>query len=94
MVDTKGQRDATTARNALAVLTNALNRCRAENMRTPTVMAALDTLEEASSVTWPYEQFRRALDYQEAETSSQAEGRWQNVNASLNAVRRAARLDR
>lgn len=25
----------------------------------------------------------------EAETSSQAEGRWRNVNASLNAVRRA-----
>jgi hypothetical protein len=63
-------------------------------MRTPTVMAALDALAEGSSLTWPYEQFRRALDHGEAETSSQAEGRWQNVSASLNAVRRAAGLDR
>jgi hypothetical protein len=94
MRDTKKRTDAATARDALAILADALNRCRAENMRTPAVMTALDALAEGSSVTWPYEQFRRALDYGEAETSSQAEGRWQNVNASLNAVRRAARLDR
>lgn len=49
-------------------------------------MAAVETLAEGSAVTWPYEQFRRALAYGEAERSSQAEGRWQNVNASLNAI--------
>ena len=89
MADTKKQTDAAAARNALAVLVDALDRCRAEDMRTPAVMVALDVLGGDSSVTWPYEQFRRALDYGQAETSSQAEGRWQNVNASLNAVRRA-----
>ena len=90
MADTKNSKtDAAATRNALAVLADALHRCRAEDMRTPSVMAALDALGAGASVTWPYEQFRRALDYGNAETSSQAEGRWQNVNASLNAVRRA-----
>ena len=89
MAHTKKQTDAVAARNALAVLADALNRCRAEDMRTPAVMAALDALGAGASVTWPYEQFRRALDYGNAETSSQAEGRWQNVNASRNAVQRA-----
>ncbi len=94
MADAKSQTDAATARNALAVLSDALNRCRSENMRAPAVMAALDALAEGASVTVALPEFRRALDYGEAETSSQAEGRWQNVNASLNAVRRAAGLDR
>ena len=55
-------------------------------------MAALDVLCADASVTWPYEQLRGALNYGEAETSSQAEGRWQNVNASLNGVQRAVGL--
>jgi hypothetical protein len=34
-------------------------------------------------VKWPFEQFRTALDYPDDE------GRWQNLNASLNRIGRA-----
>ena len=52
------------ARNdaALAVLQNALNHCRHENMRTPGVLAALDLLEANADPKWPFAQFREALD--------------------------------
>lgn len=75
---------------ALAVLADALDRCEREDMRTDAVFAALDFLSARSEVKWPFENFRRALDwYQSDETRSQATGRWQNVNASLNGIRRA-----
>ncbi len=68
---------------ALAVLTDALDRCRDEDMRTAEVFAALDFLEAHANRKWPFDQFRRSLD------SRDPEGRWQTVNASLNAVRLA-----
>jgi hypothetical protein len=73
---------------AFAVLANALDRCRHEDMRTAEVFAALDLLAAGAPVAWPFEQFRRSLDFGVGD-ASHAEGRWQNVNASLNAVRRA-----
>jgi hypothetical protein len=68
---------------AIAVLEEALNRCRREDVRTPEVFAALDFLQPRVSSKWPFEQFRKSLD------SNNEAGRWQNVNASLNAVRLA-----
>jgi hypothetical protein len=73
---------------ALGVLSDALDRCRDEDMRTAEVFAALDLLAAGASVSWPFEQFRRALDFA-VHDKSHAEGRWQNANASLNAIRRA-----
>jgi len=62
-------------------------------MRTPSTVAALVLLEGRASVTWPFEQFRRALVGYGGpdETRAAKEGRWQVVNASLNAVRRVSR---
>jgi hypothetical protein len=68
---------------ALAVLTDARDRCRKEDMRTAEVFAALDFLEARATRKWPFDQFRKSLD------SRDPEGRWQTVNASLNAVRLA-----
>jgi hypothetical protein len=68
---------------ALNILTDALDRCRNEDMRTVEVFAALDNLAANASTQWPFEEFRKALD------SDNEEGRWQNLNASLNAVRLA-----
>jgi len=73
---------------ALSVLTDALDRCRDEDMRTAEVFGALDLLAAGASVAWPFEQFRRSLDFA-VHDKSHAEGRWQNVHASLNAVRRS-----
>jgi hypothetical protein len=69
---------------ALAVLENALERCRKEDMRTPDVFAALDFLAARASVQWPFDQFRDAL-----ENSTSEEGRRQVLNASLNGIRLA-----
>jgi hypothetical protein len=71
---------------AIAVLEDALDRCRREDMRTPDVLAALVFLEPRVSSKWPFDQFRKSLD------SDNEAGRWQNVNASLNAVRLAIQL--
>ena len=67
---------------AMVVLNDAFRRCRQEDMRTPEVFAALDYLTAKSVETWPFDQFRFALD------SDDPEGRWQNLNASLNGIRR------
>lgn len=69
---------------ALAVLEDALERCRREDMRTPEVFAALDFLKARATVQWPFEQFRDAL-----ENSTSEEGRRQVLNASLNGIRLA-----
>jgi len=66
---------------ALTVLQQALDRCRKEDVRTPDVFAALDFLELRAVQKWPFEQFRRALD------STDREGRWQMLNASLNGIK-------
>ena len=65
----------------LDILADALNRCQNEDVRTPDVMAALDELAKTARVQWPFDQFRRALDYE------RGDARWQNANASLNAIR-------
>jgi hypothetical protein len=69
---------------ALAVLEEALERCRREDMRTAEVYGALDFLEGLAFRKWPFEQFRDAL-----ENSTSEEGRRQVLNASLNGIRLA-----
>ena len=49
------------------------------------VFAALDLPAANATAQWPFEQFCKALD------SDNEEGRWQNLNASLNVVRLAVR---
>ena len=46
----------------LAVLTDALARCRDEDMRTPQATAALGFLAVRADRQWPFEQFRKAPD--------------------------------
>ena len=72
---------------ALSVLTNALDRCREEDMRTPEVFAALDLLAARATVKWPFDQFREALE-NAGSKDWEVEGRWQILNASLNGIRR------
>jgi hypothetical protein len=52
-------------------------------MRTADVFAALDFLAARTMQKWPFDQFRSALD------RPNAEGRWQNLNASLNGIKLA-----
>ena len=73
-------------KNALAVLADAVDRCREEDMRKPEVLASLDLLARSMSPRWPFEQFRESLNFAIGDPSH-AEGRWQNVHASLNAMR-------
>ena len=56
---------------ALNILTDALARCRNEDMRTVEVFVALDALALNATAQWPFEQFRKALD------RGNEEGRWQ-----------------
>jgi hypothetical protein len=74
-------------KNALAVLSDAVDRCRQESMRTAEVFAALDLLARRNPTRWPFDQFRESLNFAVGDPSH-AEGRWQNVHASLNAIRR------
>jgi hypothetical protein len=78
-------------KNALAVLVDAVDRCREEDMRTAEVFASLDLLARRASTRWPFDQFKESLDFAVGDPSH-AEGRWQNVHASLNAIRRALRV--
>jgi hypothetical protein len=73
---------------ALAVLEDALDRCRQEDMRTPEVFAALDFLAEHAKEKRPFDQFRDALNSDGTE-GWQIEGRWQVLNASLNGIKLA-----
>ena len=70
--------DTTTA---LAVLDDALNRCRKKDVRTPNVFAALDFLQARATQKWPFDQFRRELE------GTDPEGKWQILNASLNGIK-------
>jgi hypothetical protein len=62
------------------MLSDAFNRWRDEDMRTPEVFAALDMLGKMVNVDWPFRQFRKALD------NDNEEGRWQLLNVSFNAI--------
>jgi hypothetical protein len=73
---------------ALAILADGVDRCRDEDMRTAEVFAALEVLSARAALKWPFQQFRESLNFAVGD-ASHAEGRWQNVNASLNAIRRA-----
>jgi len=75
-------------RNALAILADAVSRCRLEDMRTVEVFASLELLALRTSTRWPFEQFKESLNFAIGDPSH-AEGRWQNVHAALNAIRRA-----
>jgi hypothetical protein len=78
--------DTTTA---LAVLNQALDRCRNEDVRTPEVFAALDFLAASATVKWPFEQFRRELLNDAGSLFADQEGHWQVLNASLNGIKLA-----
>jgi hypothetical protein len=67
----------------------AVSRCRAHQIATPEIYAALDTLEARASVNWPFDQFRAALNGNPGE-DWESEGRRQILSASLNGIRRAA----
>jgi hypothetical protein len=66
----------------MAILEDALAHCHHEDMRTPTVTAALDALASRARESWPFDQFRRALEM------TRDEDRWQTANAALNGIRR------
>ncbi len=73
---------------AFDILEDVLARCRSEDMRAPQVYTTLRFLEQYASQKWPFEQFREALEKTGFE-GWQAEGRWQNVSASLNGIKLA-----
>jgi hypothetical protein len=76
---------------ALAGLEDAVSRCREEDVRYGTgISAALSFLERLADEKWPFEQFRKALEDPGME-GTKPEARWQVLNASLNAIRRAVR---
>jgi hypothetical protein len=62
--------------NALAILQDALDRCRTEDMRTPEVLAALDFLEAYANPKWPFKQFREALEQTVSQNNWQSVGRF------------------
>lgn len=67
-------------KDPISILAEATERCRTEDMRTPEVIEALKTLLAIAHVRWPFEQFWRAL------AGDNSEGRWQEANASYNAI--------
>ena len=73
---------------ALAVLEDALERCKREDMRTAEVYGALDFLEAHAVRKWPVDQFRDALNSTGSELW-EIEGRYQVLNASLNGIKLA-----
>jgi len=73
---------------ALAVLAHAIERCRFRYANAPEVFSALDLLSAGASAAWPFAQFGDSLGFA-VNDEFHAEGRWQNVHASLNAIRRA-----
>jgi hypothetical protein len=69
---------------SIAVLDDALKRCREEDMRTAEVLAVLDYVQTQSHIiTWPCDQLRSALNRPEPDA------RWHNLNTSLNAIKAA-----
>ena len=72
----------------IAVLENAVSRCRQEDILTPEIFAALDFLAGHAKEKWPFDQFRDELNSDGTELW-QIEGKWQVLNASLNGIKRA-----
>ena len=73
----------------LTALDEALNRCREEDVRYGTgVPAALSFLERQADETWPFDQFRQALEDFSTEPVK-AEARHQVLDASLSGIKRA-----
>jgi hypothetical protein len=69
-------------KNALAVLADAVDRCRKEDMQTPEVLASLELLARRTSIGWPFERFRESLNFAIGDPSH-AEGRWQNLHCVI-----------
>ena len=62
------------------VLSQATERCRNQDMRTPEVAAALKTLLTIGLVRWPFEDYWRALG------GTDPEVRWREVKANHKAI--------
>jgi hypothetical protein len=69
------ERDVTTA---IAILQDALDRCRTEDMRTPEVFAALEFLAAAATAKWPFKQFRAVSLSGSNELLTSGERYWEN----------------
>ena len=65
----------------LAILENAVERCRSEDMRTPEVKNALRDLATVMTNSWPIKQFLEGLN------NENEQGRWELANTALNAIR-------
>jgi hypothetical protein len=65
----------------LAMLENAVGRCRSEDMRKPEVKNALRDLATVMTDPWPIKQLLEVFN------NENDEGRWQLANAALNAIR-------
>lgn len=69
--------------HALAILEDALKRCRNEDMRKPEVYGAVKQLSRrsVSNGDGPFDKFRDALGIENEDT------RWENLNTALNGIR-------
>lgn len=79
-----------TNERALAILEDALGHCAETDVRGPDLEAALAQLEASARETWPFAQFRHALD-NEMFSSADGAARHQVANAALNGIRRVCR---
>ncbi|MEM7492308.1 MAG: hypothetical protein AAF296_02940 [Pseudomonadota bacterium] len=79
---TDGAAEDAALNHAFQALQDVLDRCAEQDMRTEDTMAVLDALEGTGRAKGWCSQFRRALD------CDTPHGRWQNVNAALNGLRR------
>ena len=74
---------------ALDALKHAVRRSRTEDFRdSVAVSAELDFLDLRATETWPFEQFRKAIE-DFSPDGFKAEAGWQVLNASLNGIKRA-----
>ena len=86
---TREELDRSRIERALAGLEDAVRRCRDEDVRYGTgISATLSFLELRADEKWPFEQFRKGLEDPGME-GTKPEARWQMLNASLNAIKRA-----
>src|SRR5262245_17508500 len=69
--------------HALAILEDALKRCRNEDMRKPEVYGAVEQLSRrsVSNGDGPFDKFRDALGIENEDA------RWENLNTALNGIR-------
>jgi hypothetical protein len=76
---------------ALAGLEDAVRRCREEDVRYRTGVLRLSLFWNSVLMKkWPFERFRKALE-DPGMDGTKPEARWQILNASLNAIKRAVR---